>query len=160
MVPKVGLEPTRLIRPRDFKSPAYHQFRHLGPETKRAPCGALLGLWMERLRRCTIRTSGRTHSSSEEVAAVIGCSEERSFGSLVVWCPRSDSNRHFVRNRGLRPGRLPIPPLGQSLLRVAFLVPWVGLEPTRYLYQQILNLPRLPVPPPGLLFIVYHSEGQ
>lgn len=30
MVPQVGLEPTRVISPSDFKSDAYCQFRHWG----------------------------------------------------------------------------------------------------------------------------------
>lgn len=41
---------------------------------------------------------------------------------------------------GLQPRALP---LGYGII----LVPAVGLEPTRYHYQRILNPPRLPIPP-------------
>ena len=40
---------------------------------------------------------------------------------LNTWCPRPDLNRHALRQRFLRPPRLPIPSLGQ--IKTHFLVP-------------------------------------
>ncbi len=34
-----------------------------------------------------------------------------------------------------------------------FVVPWVGIEPTRYCYHWILNPARLPIPPPRQFFV-------